>query len=358
MEGEPQPSAPAAETASGGTAEPTASAPAPQATGGPLSWEAAFAEDAGASNRGTDRPAAPAVTAPSAASASSSEDGASKPDGASAEASGTPATEPKADAAGEQQPGQREPQPGSRRSTAAELEAQKVENARLREQFETWAKERDEQRAADQQRADREAKAKAEAEAAVEGLIGRPGELAGLLTKLADHRDPNSGVVFTAEDEDRMVELTKGARLYQPLLERARREAQAEIGRDADSRVQQAEAFAQNLVKGWTDQFEALDGLDLAGFDGKAVRATADTLAGIVTAAHKAGFAARDGEVADLKGQLTDARSQAFVSQPPLARGGVSGSGRTEHGYDPTRSPVSNLEDLFAEPAGSTNGRR
>lgn len=349
-------STPAAEAAAGGQAEPTASVPPLSATGGPNSWEAAFAADGGTSNRGTDPTPEPEATAPSAASAPPDTDGASKPDGASADTDGDA---PTPDDAGKPAD-RREPQPGSRRSTAAELEAQKAENEQLREQFETWAKERDEQRQQAEAKAKADADAQAEAQAAVEGILGKPGEMAQLLQKRASAQRTGQWGDFTQDDEDRLTRLTEGALLYQPLLERARAEAQATVGQSAEGRVREAEGRAQALLDAWAGQFDAMAALDLPAFDAAKVRATIDNLPGIVTAAHAAGAASRDGEIADLQGQLTDAKTRAFASQPHLATGGVSGNGRTAQGYDPTRSPVSNLEGLFAaEPAAAVpNGRR
>lgn len=355
MEGDTQTAAEPQGASSGPSAE---SAPA-ASTGGPSSWEAAFADDAGASNSGPRAEGAQESPASSPSSApSNSTDGASNAE--AAPASEAQSTEPPKAEEPAKPDGQRDRQPGSRADLGEKLTAAEAENARMREQFETWAKERDERRQADQKRQEDEAAAKAEAEAAVEGILGKPGEMAQLLQKRAAAQRSGNWQDFTQEDEDRLTRLTEGALLYQPLMERARAEARAEIGQSSDRKVAEAEGRAQGLLNAWAAQFDAMESLDLAGFDARHVRQTIDNLPDIVRAAHAAGASSRDGEIADLKGQLTDARGAAFVSQPHMATGGVSGSGRTERGYDPSRSPVSNLEAVFAEEpaAASTNGRR
>ena len=302
----------APEATSGGTAAAPDSAPAP--SGGQASWEAAFStEDAGASNRDDDRPA-------------------ERPDEAAVD---DPAP---ADAAGAQESasaGSRDPQPGSRRSTAAE-------NAELKEQVRAVQAELEAEKLAAVDRA----RVASEAESFADQLIGKPGELAGLLAKEADQG------WLDADDHERKLTLIRGARAYQPLLDRARRE----VGQASQQQLAAAHGQAQQLLDVWAQQFEVAATLGLPGLDEQALRSASD-LPAIVKAAHAAGAHSRDDEIADLKGRLEDARGRAFASQPRLAAGGVSGSGRSTHGYDPTISPASNLAAAFDEPARS-NGTR
>lgn len=353
MEGDPQPTS-AAEAAASGQAESPASAPA-SSGGGPNSWEAAFADDAGASNRGHQPDPEPATPAPAAASAPSPKDGASNAEGAPAEPG---EAQPSQD--GEPKPGpdgpagQREPQPGSRRSTAEELTV-------LREQVKTVVSELETERASKAEREAAEAKSKAEADAFVERFMGKPGEMTDLLTRRMQADQTNDWSNYTTEDDKRLTELTQGALLYQPLQARARAEARAEVEAEAGSKLSEAQQQIRGMLGAWQSQIEAAAKLDLPGLDpGKFVGPDSVPVPDLIRHAHAAGAASRDGDFAELQGKLLDAQGKAFASQPHLARGGVSGNGRTERGYDPTRSPASNLEDIFRdEPvAASTNGRR
>jgi hypothetical protein len=302
-------SAPAAAAAEGTAEQPTASAPTPDSTGGPLSWEAAFAEDAvGASNRG-DRTdidvAAAAPPAPAAADEAAAPEGEAAPAGAD-----------------------RAPQPGSRRAVAAEL-------TDLRTQVQTVMSELE----AERTRAATLESEKTQAATEAEDFLGKPGELAGLLAKEA------ADGWLENEAHERKLQLIRNSLLYAPLKQRALTEAQTEH-----------EGRFTGLVRALSEQVRSAAALP--GVDAEYLEKTPDVGA-ILKHVHAAGAATRDGEIAELKGQLDDARSRAFVSQPPLATGGVSGNGRSGRGYDPQKSPVANLEEAFAEAApATTNGRR
>jgi hypothetical protein len=309
---DPQP-APAAVSAPAESAPAPASAPDSPPTG-PSSWEAAFAEDDGASN-GDSRSKPSADTAAPSAPASDSSD----------------AQEDEAAPAGAES-GERSRQPGSRRGTAAE-------NAALQEQVKQAMADLE----AERTRAAEAEQAKAAAAADVENLIGKPGELAQILVKEA-----NQGWL-DADEHERKIRLVQGQQLYHPLLERARAQAQAEAQNDVASHESRFNALTANL----SAQLRAAKDLD--GVDATLLE-KAD-LPAILTHVHKAGAASRDGEIADLKGQLDDARGRAFTSQPRLATGGVSGTGRGDAGYDPTKTPAANLEAAFAE-TSTRNGSR
>ncbi len=316
----------AADPAEGGSAASTASAPA-TATDDGFSIDAAFDAAFGASN--SDRPSDPTPEgkAESETPAATVEAAASKPGEDAKPADGKPA--------------QREPQPGSRRSTADELAA-------TREQVKTLMAEIEAERAA-QQKADAD-KADAEAQRAadVERLIGKPGEMAALLQKRAESMRPGSTVHFSYEDEDRLTELTNGTLLYAPLQARARADVQAEL----DAKVAESEGLLQAVVSALSAQIRGAAGLP--GIDPSVLDNEAD-LGKVIRHAHAAGASSRDAEVADLQAQLLEARGRAFASQPPLPNGGVSAGGRPGLSYDPNKSPQSNLEEIFGATA---NGRR
>lgn len=327
MPDDQQQQAPAvAEPAGGGAAASTASAPNTAAQDDGFIIDAAFDAAFGASNSDTQPTSTLDGQAEPGASAATAE----------ADAASKPGEDAKPDAA---KGGQREPQPGSRRSTADELTA-------TRDQVKSLMAEIAAEREAQQKAEADKAAAEQAVQADVERLIGKPGEMAALLQKRAESMRPGSTVQFSYEDEDRLTELTNGTLLYAPLQARARAEAQQE----RDAAVQAAEGRINAVVETLSAQIRGV--ADLPGIDAAILNDEAD-LGKVLRHAHAAGAASRDAEVADLQARLLEARGRAFASQPPLPAGGVSAGGRHGLSYDPNKSPQSNLEDIFGATAPS-----
>lgn len=346
MEGDPQPTAaaPPAEAAPPASSDTAALTQTPVEA--PPDFAAAFEAHAEA-ERGRE----PAAVDPKPADAP-------KPEGESAPAAG-----PQRDDKGRFLPKGEQPAPDAT-ATAPSEPAKPAEAPLTREQI-IAEYEAEKQAQSDREKAD--ADAEQARDAVKEKFLGKPGELAALLQKLSDHRNPNSDVVFTAADEDRMVELTNGAQLYAPLKAQARAEIMAELGQTTDARVAEARAETASHVKTWMTQLvggkdangkdvKGVAQLQLDGFDAASAVKTINNLPGLVEAAYRA----RDGEVEDLKAQLAEARGQAFRSQPGLVTANGTSPGSSQGpGLGPNASPSESMAHAFETAArGARNGRR